>query len=404
MIRAAIVLLLAAALPVAAHPIVQHAVDVVISRDKVVVDARVSMEQIFLVENGGQPGAQQATPAPSEQWPTMVDRHSAYFLKHLRISADNVVLPGRVVSVKAPAEKAGDAAIGMAAYRIEYALSIPPELVGLGQTFLVDYQWQVGCVVRVRQADQGEWEAAAIAGTQKIEFGCTWTNAPATPPAAPSAAAPLPTHFDTWETARTYYKLGWDHIVAWDPESGRPRGLDHILFVCALVLVVRSMWDLLAVVTTFTLAHTLTLALSAVGWLDWLHVPERVVEGMITGSIVAVALHNVIWPSTTRGRARLAIAFAFGLFHGLGFAGELRGAMSEMPASAVATALVSFGAGVEVGHQLVVLPLFVLLLAARRWGRPADAPRAWVGRWAVPVASLAIAAAGAWFFWDAVLG
>ncbi|HYE18203.1 MAG TPA: HupE/UreJ family protein [Tepidisphaeraceae bacterium] len=400
MIRAAIALLFIAALPVAAHPVVQHALDVVISRDKVTVDARVSMEQVLLVENGGQPGAQQATPAPADQWPAMVERHSAYFLKHLRISADNVVVPGRVVSAKPPAEKAGDAATGMATYRIEYALASPPELVGLGQTFLVDYQWQVGCVVRVRQADQGEWEAAAIAGTQKIEYGCTWPTAVATPP----AATPLPTRFDTWATAKTYYKLGWDHIVAWDDESGRPKGLDHILFVCALVLVVRSLWDLLAVVTTFTLAHTLTLALSAVGWLDWLHVPEKVVEGMITGSIVAIALHNVIWPSTTRGRARLAIAFAFGLFHGLGFAGELRGAMTEMPASAVATALVAFGAGVEVGHQVVVLPLFALLLAARRWGRPADAPRAWVGRWAVPAASLAIAAAGAYFFWDAVRG
>src|SRR5205807_1459282 len=82
----------------------------------------------------------------------------------------------------------------------------------------------------------------------------------------------------------------------------------------------------------FTVAHTLTLALSV---LNIVTLGERVVEPMIAASIVFVAVQNVFWPRQSRGWTRLAVAFAFGLFHGLGFAGGLKEAMAGMPRAAL---------------------------------------------------------------------
>jgi hypothetical protein len=87
---------------------------------------------------------------------------------------------------------------------------------------------------------------------------------------------------------------------------------------------------------------------------------------MIAASIIFVAVQNIFWPRQARGWSRLAIAFAFGLFHGLGFAGGLKAAMSQMPMIALGTALAAFSIGVEIGHQLVVIPLFVLLKFIRK--------------------------------------
>ena len=84
------------------------------------------------------------------------------------------------------------------------------------------------------------------------------------------------------------------------------------------------MWDLVKVVTAFTAAHTITLTLSVLGVV---RLGEHVVEPMIAASIVFVAVQNVAWPRSSRGWGRIAVAFAFGLFHGLGFAGGLQEAI-----------------------------------------------------------------------------
>jgi len=139
-------------------------------------------------------------------------------------------------------------------------------------------------------------------------------------------------------------------------------GYDHLLFVCALVLGAVTFWDLIKVVTAFTLAHTLTLTLSV---LNLVRLPSHVVEPMIAGSIVFVAATNLLWPKRSRGWVRLATAFFFGLFHGLGFAGGLLGAMEGMNGLAVGVAIAAFSLGVELGHQMVVLPLFFGLKLAR---------------------------------------
>jgi hypothetical protein len=122
-----------------------------------------------------------------------------------------------------------------------------------------------------------------------------------------------------------------------------------------LLLAVTSLWDLIKVISVFTLAHTITLALSA---LDLFRLPEKLVEPFIAASIVFVAAQNVFWPEHSRGQGRLLVAFLFGLFHGLGFAGGLLDAMSGMHAAGAAAAIAAFSAGVEIGHQAVVLPTF----------------------------------------------
>jgi HupE / UreJ protein len=112
---------------------------------------------------------------------------------------------------------------------------------------------------------------------------------------------------------------------------------------------------LVKVVLAFTFAHSLTLTLAV---LHWVHLPEAVVEPLIALSIVVVSLQNLLGPARGAGATRLAVAFGFGLVHGLGFAGPLVDALRGAPPSALAIGIIGFSLGVELGHQLVVLPLF----------------------------------------------
>jgi hypothetical protein len=123
-----------------------------------------------------------------------------------------------------------------------------------------------------------------------------------------------------------------------------------------------SFGEMVKVIATFTLAHTLTLAFSVFGIF---RLPPFVVEPVIAVSIVLVALENVFCPQRAQSRVRLAVAFGFGLIHGLGFAGGLLTAMQGLPSLGIWIALTAFSLGVEIGHQAVVLPLFGLLKFSR---------------------------------------
>lgn len=179
-------------------------------------------------------------------------------------------------------------------------------------------------------------------------------SAPAsTSPETGSARGSLP-GAGGWSVLATFVGRGVRHILT---------GYDHLLFLAALVLAAVTFWDLFKVVTAFTIAHSITLTLAA---LNLVHVPGRFVEPMIAGSIVFVALQNVFWPERARGLARLVVAFVFGLFHGLGFAGGLLDAMHQMPAATVLVAIVGFSLGVETGNQMVLVPLFGSMQFLRR--------------------------------------
>ena len=147
--------------------------------------------------------------------------------------------------------------------------------------------------------------------------------------------------------ARRFVHLGFTHIL--------PGGLDHVLFVLGLALLSSRLRPLLAQVTAFTLAHTVTLALAVYGVVS---LPPRIVEPLIAASIVYVAVENLVRTKATW--TRVAVVFAFGLLHGLGFAGVL----TELgwPQGRKLTALLSFNVGVELG-QLAVIAIALGLLA-----------------------------------------
>jgi hydrogenase/urease accessory protein HupE len=151
---------------------------------------------------------------------------------------------------------------------------------------------------------------------------------------------------DKARMAKDYIRHGIMHILS---------GYDHLLFIAALALAVATLWDLVKVISAFTCAHSLTLTLSV---LNVVKLPGNIVEPMIAASIVFVALQNVIVPQRNRGAGRLGVAFFFGLFHGLGFADGLLSAMEGLAGFAVGLAIVAFSLGVEIGHQMVVLPIF----------------------------------------------
>jgi len=164
------------------------------------------------------------------------------------------------------------------------------------------------------------------------------------------------------EVIGTYTGLGIEHILT---------GVDHLLFVLALVIIVRGRRQLLVTITAFTIAHSITLALAT---LDVVRIPGPPVEATIALSIVFVASEIV---RLRQGREGLAarkpwvIAFAFGLLHGLGFAGAL--AEVGLPQNAIPLALLFFNVGVEIGQLIfIVVVLAVTAIAGRLMRRHAD--------------------------------
>jgi hydrogenase/urease accessory protein HupE len=178
--------------------------------------------------------------------------------------------------------------------------------------------------------------------------------------------APVATFASQPEAGQVWLTYGWlgiDHIL---------EGWDHLLFVVALVLLLRRGWAVAKAVTAFTVAHSLTLAGVTLGLVG---LPARPVEALIALSILLLALELVRRsdaPSLTR-RFPWAVAFGFGLFHGFGFAGAL--AEIGLPEGEVPLALLAFNLGVEAGQLAVVFVLLVLLAALRRLA-PVGADRA----------------------------
>ncbi|MEL6467155.1 MAG: HupE/UreJ family protein [Pseudomonadota bacterium] len=149
-----------------------------------------------------------------------------------------------------------------------------------------------------------------------------------------------------WQTFGAYIPVGFDHIL--------PKGLDHILFVLGLFFLSTRLGPLLWQVTAFTLAHTVTLALGALGVVN---LPGSIVEPLIAASIVYVAVENIFARGLNRWRPM--IVFGFGLLHGLGFASVLGD--FGLPEGQFIPALIGFNVGVELG-QLTVIALAALAL------------------------------------------
>ena len=174
---------------------------------------------------------------------------------------------------------------------------------------------------------------------------------------------------------RQYLLLGFTHIL--------PHGFDHILFVLGLFLLSTRWRPLLSQVTAFTVAHSITLGLTMYGVVS---ISPRIVEPAIALSIAYVAVENVM--TTQLKPWRVGIVFAFGLLHGMGFAGVLR--ELGLPRSQFLTALITFNVGVELGQLAVIATAFLLVA---QWYRA----KPWYRQRLVIPASALIAATGV--FW-----
>jgi hydrogenase/urease accessory protein HupE len=186
------------------------------------------------------------------------------------------------------------------------------------------------------------------------------------------------TESESWgRVASTYFVLGVEHILF---------GIDHLLFVLALLMIVAGWRKLVATITAFTLAHSVTLAGASLGLV---RMPQQPVEAVIALSIVFVAMEIVHWrqgrPGLTR-RAPWIVAFAFGLLHGFGFAGAL--AQIGLPEHAIPSALLLFNVGVEAGQLAFVAAVMLVWVGLKRAHLPTWA-------WRVPVYGIGSLAA----FW-----
>ena len=170
---------------------------------------------------------------------------------------------------------------------------------------------------------------------------------------------------NAWQVARTYLVLGIQHILS---------GVDHLLFVLGLLFLVGSWRRLVATVTAFTVAHSITLAAATLGLV---YVPQTPIEAAIALSVMFVAaeiIHQANGRPGLTARAPWVVAFIFGLLHGFGFAGALREV--GLPQSDIPVALLFFNVGVEVGQLMFILAVVAILwLASRLMGKQAQGQR-----------------------------
>lgn len=173
-----------------------------------------------------------------------------------------------------------------------------------------------------------------------------------------------------------YIELGFTHII--------PRGLDHIIFILGLTLISKRLVDLVIQVTAFTVAHSATLALGLYGVVEF---PASIVEPLIAASIIYIAVENIWHHKVNRSRA--LVVFAFGLLHGLGFAGVLT--ELGLPERDFFVGLLSFNVGVELGQLAIILGAYLSIgiwIVHHSWYRV---------RFAVPMSLLIGLVGGYWF-------
>jgi len=342
----------------AAHPLLQNAMWVQFEPKRIRVAVNVSVRELAVAQGltARDDNFESAAVAAA------AERHRDYVARHLMLSIDGRALTGEVAHVTDPPifsepEKT------YYQYELEYPLSGPPPArVTIVQDMLREWPyalgtpWDVTYIVRLKHSDSNTVTTEVLRGRESKEFPTGWGTAP--------ASGPQVVQMDGGRTFREYFWHGVMHILT---------GWDHLLFVSALVIATMNLWEMVKVIAAFTLAHTLTLTLSV---FDIFRLPAWVVEPMIAISIIFVALENILWPQRAHSRVRLGVAFGFGLIHGLGFAGGLLEAMAGLPHVGTWIALGAFSLGVEVGHQVVVLPLFGTLALGRQrlresWTQPA---------------------------------
>lgn len=190
----------------------------------------------------------------------------------------------------------------------------------------------------------GRTSSEALSGQYR-----TWSMASSSQgnPDDKGEAAGSPERLEGWVS---FFKLGMTHILT---------GYDHLLFLFSLLIAKQKFKQYAAMITAFTVAHSITLTLTVLGIID---IPSRWVEPAIALSICFVAVDNMVRREVSR---RWILTFAFGLIHGMGFADILKD--MDLPAGRLAAALVSFNLGIEAVQVALVALLLPLLFRLHRW-------------------------------------
>jgi len=298
-------------------------------------------------------GGPTQVPTSARDLESLLAKSDAVFRRRVKIAFDEVELhPAIAYSVVPPID-----ATSASAATIRFTGEIPAD----ASHFTWNFGWTFASyAMTIRNA------ASDNPATQWLEGGDT------SAPFALSSPAP---RFQRFVTAWRYLKLGFTHIL--------PNGLDHMLFVLGIYLLSGRARTVLLQVSAFTVAHSITLGLSMYGLVS---VSPRIVEPLIAISIAYVALENVFLSELKSWR--VALVFAFGLLHGMGFAGALK--ELGLPRSEFLTALVTFNVGVEVAQLAVIAAAFLLVgwhCADRIWYR---------GRVVVPMSALIACTAVYW--------
>jgi hydrogenase/urease accessory protein HupE len=216
------------------------------------------------------------------------------------------------------------------------------------QTWTLRAQALRGQTVRIRGLE-GTMTDALV----RMEFadGTSWTER--LTPQQPEVV--IPARQGGFSVADVYLRLGVEHILT---------GVDHLLFILALIIITRGGWKLVKTVTAFTVSHSITLTAATLGFV---HVPQRPVEAVIALSIVFVAceiVHRRQGCSGLTERWPWIVALTFGLLHGLGFAG----ALSEvgLPQGHIPLALLFFSVGVEIGQLMFIAAVLSFVAVIQR--------------------------------------
>ncbi|WP_256358047.1 HupE/UreJ family protein [Bacillus sp. sid0103] len=271
-----------------------------------------------------------------------------YINSHIKLFADSELIEGSVVKTDIEMIKERPFAVINLAYNIKHK---PEKLMVEYNMFMDDSDPSHANFATIKM-DGKQQEKILTFESREIEIG----------------------EISFLQNAKQFFVLGLKHIFT---------GYDHILFVISLLFGAKTIRHILSLVTAFTIAHSITLALAT---FDIAHLPSRFVESAIALSIIYVALINIF---NQESKHRPWLAFGFGLIHGFGFAGIL----SEMrlDTNHMAASLVSFNIGIEIGQLLIVSLAFPIILWIKKLTlKPI--------KWVIPGTSAAILAFGlVWF-------
>lgn len=271
-------------------------------------------------------------------------------------SALEIISDGRMLALKKQVEVQREDTTGI---RFNYVYEFPPtSVLAITSDIIADLQTGHSQIVTIRSASGVELGNAVLERDK------------------PSVDVPLfalkekkPSNTNAF---RQFLALGIEHILT---------GWDHLAFLFGLLVIGGKLRDVVKIITSFTLAHSLTLALTA---FNVISISPRIVEPLIAASIVYVGFENIVRNNFSK---RWMLTFTFGLIHGCGFASALREAGVGANGTSVVTPLVCFNLGVEIG-QLTIASIMLPLI----WKLKPTFPKRWV-----PASSIALIVIGSYF-------